>query len=135
MADAKAIVRDYLDQVWNKQNRAAIDQYIAAGYKQHAKGTTPGREGVRAFFAMIDSAFAGAEYVSEGFVSEGDTVAWRWKLSAKHSGPFMGLPATGRSVVITGISMVRVAEGKLAEHWGETDMFGLLQQLGVLPSK
>lgn len=134
-ADAKSIVREYLDQVWKKKNRAAIDKYIAAGYLQHARGTPPGREGVRAFFAMIDSAFSAAAYVPEDFTAEGDKVAWRWTLRAKHTGPFQGLPATGRTVSFTGMSMVRVEDGQLAEYWGEQDTFGLLQQLGVLPSK
>jgi steroid delta-isomerase-like uncharacterized protein len=135
MSDAKAIVREYLDQVWKQRNRAAIDRYVAADYLQHARGTPPGRDGVRAFFAMIDTAFAGAEYLAEGFVAEGDRVSFRWTLRAKHTGPFQGLPATGRPVSFTGMSMVRVEDGKLAEYWGEQDTFGLLQQLGVLPSK
>jgi predicted ester cyclase len=135
MADAKAIVRDYLDQVWNKGNRSIIDTYIAVGYKQHARGTPPGRDGVKSFFAMIDSAFAGATYEFADLIADGDKVAWRWTLRAKHTGPFQGLPATGRPVAITGMSMVRVANGKLAEHWGEQDMLGLLQQLGVLPTQ
>jgi steroid delta-isomerase-like uncharacterized protein len=135
MADAKAIVRDYLFQVWKKNNRAAIDQYISSGYVQHARGTPPGREGVKAFFAMVDSAFPGADYTSEDFIAEGDKVAWRWVLRGKHTGPFQGLPATGKPVAISGMSIVRVEGGQLAEHWGEQDMLGLLQQLGVLPSK
>ncbi|MDB5107019.1 MAG: hypothetical protein JWP91_4708 [Fibrobacteres bacterium] len=135
MPDAKSIVREYLSQVWDKQDRSAIDRCIATGYIQHARATPPGREGVKAFFAMIDSGFSGAEYLAEDFIAEGDKVSWRWVLRAKHTGTFQGLPATGKPVAISGMSMVRVEDGKLAEHWGEQDMLGLLQQLGVLPGK
>jgi steroid delta-isomerase-like uncharacterized protein len=135
MRDGKAIVREYLDQVWNKKDRSAIDRYIAAGYVQHARGSLPGREGVKAFFAMVDSAFPGAAYTVEDLLAEGDRVAWRWVLKGKHKGPFQGLPATGKAISFSGMSMVRIEDGLLAEQWGEQDTFGLLQQLGVLPSK
>lgn len=135
MADNKAIVRAYLDRAWAGKDPKAVDEFIAPDYKQHARNTPPGREGVKAFFAMLRSAFSGIEYEVEGMIAEGDRVAWRWTLKAKHTGPFQGLPATGRSIALPGMSMVRVRDGMLAEHWGEQDMLGLLQQLGVLPSK
>jgi steroid delta-isomerase-like uncharacterized protein len=135
MADNKAIVREYLDRAWIKQDLKAVDDLIAPDYKQHARNTPPGREGVKAFFAMLRSAFSGIEYVVEDMIAEGDRVAWRWTLKARHTGPFQGLPATGRAISLPGMSMVRMRGGMLAEHWGEQDMLGLLQQLGVLPGK
>jgi steroid delta-isomerase-like uncharacterized protein len=135
MADNKAIVREYLDRAWAKRDSTAIDELIAPDYKQHARNTPSGREGVKAFFAMLHSAFSDIAYSVEDMIAEGDRVSWRWLMKAKHTGPFMGLPATGRSVALPGMSLVRVRDGMLAEHWGEQDMLGLLQQLGVLPTK
>ena len=135
MADNKAIVRAYLERAWIKRDPKAVDDLIAPDYKQHARNTPPGREGVKAFFAMLRSAFSEVEYLVEDMIAEGDRVAWRWTMKARHTGPFQGLPATGRSISLPGMSMVRVRDGMLAEHWGEQDMLGLLQQLGVLPTK
>lgn len=129
MADNKTIVRNYLEQAWMKHNHAVIDEYVAPDFVRHAPNTPPGREGVRAFFAMLTSAFSDLDYRVEDMLADGDKVCWRWELHAKHTGPFQGMPATGKSVTITGISIIRLANGKLVEHWGEQNMLGLMQQL------
>jgi predicted ester cyclase len=52
----------------------------------------------------------------------------------RHSqGTFMGLPATGKSITMTGIEIFRIENGKIAELWGEANLLGLMQQLGILP--
>jgi len=129
MSDSKTIVRNYIEQVWLKRNLAAIDEYIAPDYVQHARGAPPGRDGVKAFFAIVNSAFSDLTYNIEDMIAEGDKVCWRWALSGKHTGAFQGMPATGKSIAITGMSIVRLAEGRFVEHWGEQDMLGLMQQL------
>jgi predicted ester cyclase len=47
---------------------------------------------------------------------------------------FMGLPPTGKSITMTGIEIFRIENGKIAELWGEANLLGLMQQLGILPS-
>ena len=66
-------------------------------------------------------------------VAEGDKVVTRWTGRGTHSGPRMGIPPTGRKVEVTGMRMFRLAEGKIVETWVNWDMFGLMQQLGVIP--
>ena len=61
-------------------------------------------------------------------------MATRWTVTALHSGAFRGIPATGRRGYLTGISIDRLAGGKIVESWEVTDDAGLLRQLGVLPS-
>ena len=62
-------------------------------------------------------------------VAEGEKVAVRGTVRAIHHGEFMGIPPSGKQVTFTGIHIFRLAEGKIAEHWLEVDMLGLLQQL------
>jgi predicted ester cyclase len=50
-----------------------------------------------------------------------------------HQGAFMGVPSTGKRVTSTFIDISRIADGKIVEHWNETDMLGMLQQLGLVP--
>ena len=65
---------------------------------------------------------------------EGDTAAARFTITGTDTGGFMGMPPTGKSVTVTGMDFMRFRDGKIVEHWGEMDMLGLLQQLGVIPS-
>ena len=59
-------------------------------------------------------------------------MVWRFTITATHQRPFQGLPPTGKTVRITDINIVRMANGKFVENWGEQDNLGLLQQLGVM---
>jgi len=57
----------------------------------------------------------------------------RVKAWGKHTGDFLGIPATGKEVTMTGIAAHRIANGKIVEHWGQNDVLGLFQQLGAFP--
>jgi steroid delta-isomerase-like uncharacterized protein len=65
-------------------------------------------------------------------VAEDDKVVTRWSATGTHSGDFVGVPASGRLITVTGIHIHRVRHGRLVEHWEELNMLGVLRQLGVL---
>jgi steroid delta-isomerase-like uncharacterized protein len=67
-------------------------------------------------------------------VAQDDKVAVRYTLAGTHRGPFAGVPATGKRVTLSGITLFRLVDGRLAEGWGCADLFGFLQQLGALPT-
>ena len=71
----------------------------------------------------------------EDMIAEEDKVVVRLSMSVTQHGAFLGLPPTGKHVTFTGIDIIRIAGGKLVERWAETDMLGLLQQLGVVPPR
>ena len=129
----KATVRRYLEAVWNQGDLALVDEVIAPTFTQHLTNVAPGRAGVKQFFSMIRTAFPDARMAIEDLIAEGDRVVWRFTIHATHTGPFQGIPATGRSVTITGMNLVRMAGGQIVENWGQQDNLGLLQQLGVVP--
>ena len=66
-------------------------------------------------------------------IASDDKVAIRSTFRGTHDGDFMGIPATGKTVEVGGIDIVRVRDGKFVEHWGLFDAMGLMQQLGVVP--
>jgi predicted ester cyclase len=132
-SDTKSIVRAYLRDVWEKRNLGAIDDYIAGSYVQHGKHAPPGREGVKAFFTALWGAFSEPVYEIGDVLADGDRVCWRWEMRARHTGAFQNIPATGKSITVSGISIVRIEDGKFVEHWGEQDMLGLMQQLRDTP--
>lgn len=129
MPDNKAIVQNYLDRVWNQHDYTAIDENIRSDYIQHSPNVPPGREGVKAFFQMMNSAFSEVKYSVEDMIAESDQVVWRWAINGKHTGVFQGLPPTNKDFVLTGISILRLEDGKFAELWVEQDFVGLMAQL------
>jgi predicted ester cyclase len=70
----------------------------------------------------------------EELVAEGDKVAVRRSYEGTHRGELLGIPPTGKQVRIGGISIFRLTEGKIAEHWEQLDRLALMQQLGVIPA-
>jgi predicted ester cyclase len=73
------------------------------------------------------------QWVAEDLIAEGDKVAYRCTFRATHRGELMGVPATGKVVRYTGISIARLAGGKFVEEWTQEDHLGLMQQLGAIP--
>jgi len=68
-------------------------------------------------------------------ITEEDKVAVRWTATGTHSGDFRGIPPTGKPINIAGVAIYRVAGGKIVEGWSQPDTLGLLQQIGVIPSR
>ena len=97
-------------------------------------GIPPGLEGVRQWFSTLRSAFPDLRINAEDIIAEGDKVVARYSVTGTHQGEFWGIGPTGKQVTFSGIDIVRVADGKLVEHWGEIDALGLMQQLGAIPA-
>jgi steroid delta-isomerase-like uncharacterized protein len=85
-----------------------------------------------AFMSAFTTAFPDARISIEDCIAEQDSVVSRWTLTGTHRGVFQGVPPTGRAVSMAGIEFNRVVEGKIAEHWSQFDMIGLLQQIGEM---
>jgi steroid delta-isomerase-like uncharacterized protein len=136
----KVIVRRIPEQIFSRGDLAVADEVLAEEYVEHALfGTRPvpgvpaGREGFKQLVAKLRAAFPDLRYTVEEMVAEGEMVAARVTARGTHQGELMGIPPTGRQVVVTGIHLCRIADGKLVEHWANQDDLGLLQQLGVIP--
>lgn len=89
--------------------------------------------GIVAAMTGFFTAFPDSRMPLDDVIAEGDRVAMRHSFRGTHKAPFQGIPATGKSVVVTAIVTVKVKDGKVIEGWLNADMFGMLQQLGVVP--
>jgi steroid delta-isomerase-like uncharacterized protein len=129
----KAIIREFFEQVWNQGDEAAIDRFIA----ENASGNDPdfgvGREGFRRQWREWQEAFPDLHFAIEEIVAEGDIVVARWTLTGTQRGPFLGIPPTGRTIRVGGMSMDRLQDGILVSGFDGWDNLGLRQQLGVIP--
>jgi predicted ester cyclase len=83
--------------------------------------------------ATLD-AFPDLERPIDDLVAEGDKVVARWRSIGTHLGSFQGIPPTGKPLMMSGITVFRVADGKVVEEWSESDVLGLLQQMGAIPA-
>lgn len=132
----KALVRRYYEEVWNQGNLALIDELIAPDMPNQATPRFPvGPEGIRMNVEFVRAGLPDLHTVIDDMIAEGDRVVVRWTDYGTHTGPLgpMRVPPTGRSIVYRGINIYRIAGGKIVEDWGEQDMIGLMQQLGMLP--
>jgi predicted ester cyclase len=86
------------------------------------------------FGQMWHAAFPDEQTVFENQIAEGDKVVSRMTSTATHTGGFQGIPPTGKRIRVTGIWIERIADGWIVERWGEVDMLGVMQQLGVIPT-
>lgn len=133
--DNKAAVRQFYEEGFNKHNLTAIDTFIDPNEVDHFSppGTPTGIEGARKLIGMFLKAFPDIHVTVEDMIAEGDTTVARITMSGTHQGAFMGIPPTGKKFSITLIEINRFEGGKSVEHWAETNLLSLLQQLGVIP--
>ncbi len=132
----KDIVRRVLEEIYNQGNLDVADETFAADYIWHnvSGPDVHGPEGMKQHAIMVRNAFPDIHITAEDMIAEGDRVATRWTIVGTHKGEFVGIPPTGVQVTFTGILISRIADGKIVEEWENSDVLGLMQQLGVIPS-
>jgi steroid delta-isomerase-like uncharacterized protein len=133
----KQLVRRWFEEVWNSGRADAIDEMFAENGIAHGLSDDPsqpitGPQEFRPFHTLFRDAFPNMMIVVEDMVAEGDKVAARCSVRAKHEGDFMGREATQAPVEFTGMTIVRVANGKIAEAWNNFDFMRLHKQVGLI---
>ena len=133
----KELIRHVLNELFENYNLGVVDEYHAADFVGHSPppGISPDRQGVKQFARARASAFSDSRFTIEDQIAEDDKVVTRFTSRHTHTGVFMSIPATGKEVTITGIMIHRVVDGKIRDEWTESDMLGLLKQLGVLEAQ
>lgn len=133
----RTLAQRYMEELWNQGKLDVAGELLADDYVVHDPGT-PGRqggvEGEQQAVSLYRSAFPDLHFTLEDVVVEGDRVALRWNSSGTHLGELMGMLPTGRRAGPTGLSIFRVVNGRIAENWHNWDTFGMLQQLGAIPT-
>ena len=110
---------------------------IADDFVEHEEtpGLEPTKEGVKQFFHMYREAFPDLRMEPQDVLATGDKVVARARATGTNQGAFMGMPATGKSVDVQLIDIIRFGDDGLArEHWGVFDALGMMQQLGAIPA-
>lgn len=136
----KAISRRFYEEIFSQGKLEVADEICAADYVNEDPNGPPGGwpvgpAGVKALVNTYRTAFSNLVFTVEDQVADGDQVATRWSSRGTHTGPLPGgIGPTGKSAIVTGISIERYAHGKLVESRVNWDFMGMLQQLGIIPT-
>lgn len=131
----KTLVRRLMTDDISQGNVAVAAEIIAPDFYDHTNppGMQHGLEGHNAIVALFRQAFPDLDWAIDDLIEEGDKVVARTTMRATHLGDFFGIPPTGKAVTATGTHVLRIADGRIAEHWGNNDDLGLMRQLGIVP--
>jgi steroid delta-isomerase-like uncharacterized protein len=132
----KAVLRREVGELYNHTgNLDAVEEIFAPEYVSHepTSGEVRGIEGARQFAATFREAFPDLQNTIEDMVAEGDKVVMRFRGNGTHEGETEAFgPPTGKRMEITGITIKRLADGKIVEAWTNFDALGMMRQLGVM---
>ncbi len=128
-------VTRFRQKAFIERDLAAIDEYLTPDFVDHfaPPWDPPGTEGVRQRFGQAAQAFATTQVRILHSMSQGNVLMQAIRIHMRHTGPFMGIPATGRDIAIGGFDAFEFREGKLAAHWGVYDVSRIPDLLGMTP--
>jgi steroid delta-isomerase-like uncharacterized protein len=128
----KNLIRSFFEKANNTKKTPAdmvTDCFIA-----HIAGADPyDLQAFEKYQETFYSSFSETETIVEDLVAEGDRVAFRGYVRTVHSGEFMGVPASGKEIVVSVVGFARIELGKIAEWWNYPDRLSWMQQIGALP--
>jgi steroid delta-isomerase-like uncharacterized protein len=131
-----AAMKRFYDEVMNKGNVKAIDELVDDKFVDHmvTPGISADKAGLTQMMTMFHTAFPDLQATIEDVIAKGDKVWLYSTMRGTQKGEFMGMPASGKKIEVKGFDIVRFVNGKAVEHWGLSDDFTMLQQLGVIPA-
>ncbi|MGO4586972.1 ester cyclase [Arthrobacter sp. 2RAF6] len=137
MTDGTGLIGRFYKEIIEGGNLDLIDELATDDLVDHEEalpGQPPGKEGVRFFVSAIRTAFPDIKVKTiEPWLTDGHLEACHVVMTGTHRGDMAGVPASGKSVEFGGTDIIRVEDGKVAEHWGSTDTLSLMQQIGAIP--
>jgi steroid delta-isomerase-like uncharacterized protein len=134
MSDYKTLVREMFGAIASGENvDAAIDKYMAEDFVEHEEipGMDNTRDTPRQLFKMMHSAFTDFHVDVHDVLQDGDKAVARISFVGKHTGDFMGVPASGNTVKLDAIDIVQFRGDQCVAHWGLMDRAGAMSQMGA----
>ncbi len=136
-AQNKNIIRRVVDDLWNQGKLDILDEVYHPDYC-HIDPANPlvtDLDSLRTYVEVLRTSFPDMHVDVDEMIAEGDAIAKMWKMQGTFTADFMGIPATNKPVSQSGITVYRMMGGKIKECvWGY-DNFGLMQQLGAIPTE
>ncbi|MFN0152354.1 MAG: ester cyclase [bacterium] len=127
------IVREFVEKVYNEGKLELIEKYIAPDFIDSSPGAPPDARGpafVREQAIGTFALFPDLKFKNEDVIAEGDRVVVRWSSTSSFTGTAGGVKGDGRPVTVSGISIMRIADGMIAESWDIVDRMAMFTQMG-----
>ena len=121
--------------IMNSHDANRFAELVSENYVNHNPGVGPGRTGLIAFMGHLFDTLSDTRVVVEDAFAVGDRVVGRYTYRARHTGPFVGVPASGAEITMRSIDIWRVDSDRFVEHWDELILFDVFQQMGAIPSQ
>jgi predicted ester cyclase len=122
--------RRWFEEVWNKGRRDAIAEMLLPDSVVHEGDIdTAGPDGFYPYYDRLYATFSGIHFEIDDTLADGDRTCLRWTFTAKHTGHGLGVSPSDVNIRVTGITILRIAGGKLIEGWQNWDMLGLMEQI------
>jgi steroid delta-isomerase-like uncharacterized protein len=133
----ETLIHRWFEEVWNKGREDAIDEMfaehgIANGINDAEGNPLRGPENFKIFFRNFRSALSDLQVTVEDTVTEGNKIAARCTVRGKHAGEGIGVSPTNETVEFTGLTIVKLEDGKIVEAWNEFDFMKMYAQVGAL---
>lgn len=133
----KQLIQRWFEEVWNKGRASAIDEMIGEDCFIHGLSDAQGKvvrgpAEYREFYTQFRGAFPDIIVSVEDTVAEDDKVVARCSVRGKHAGEGLGIAATQSPIEFTGITIVRVKDGRIVEAWNNFDFMTMYRQLGMI---
>jgi len=130
----KALIRSYIEEMWNKHLASAADRFVATNFIEHNPRLPQGLAGRKEFVTTVLTAFSDYHGELQDLVAEGDKVVARVQWTGTQDGPYQGRPATHNKLVFSTADFFRIQDGKIAEHWDVVDTLTRAVALGLVPA-
>ncbi len=126
------ICRDLIERGFNNGDLDSLEGLVAHDIVEHQEGSTSGIDGLRALITGLRTQCSDLHLEIQDTATSGDTVWFRIRATGTNDGPLWGRPATGRPIDITVMDVMRIADGRMVEHWGVADRLAVLKQVGAM---
>jgi steroid delta-isomerase-like uncharacterized protein len=126
----------FFEDMLGNGNWSLADDLLASDIIMHHPSSPQPVTGVKnvvGFLGAFRAGFPDMRMKVEFAFGDGKMVAVRWQMSGTHTAELFGIPPSGKSVSVAGISLLRFSDGKVVEDWVSEDSLGLMQQIGVIP--
>lgn len=136
MSNTTLAIRFFVDMI-GKADWSVADEILSPDVVMHhpsSPAPVSGKASVTGFLNAFRAGFPDMNMQVENAFGDGEQIAVRWKMSGTHTADLFGIPPSGKSVTVKGISVLRIANGVVVEDWVAEDSLGLMVQLGLVPA-
>ncbi|HEV2195157.1 MAG TPA: ester cyclase [Candidatus Acidoferrum sp.] len=131
--DNVAVGKRWFEEVWNQRKSKSVTELLAADAVMHGISESGedvrGPEGFLALHAKLLSAFPDMQFTLHDCFGSGDKIVVRWTATMRHTGPGLGIAATGAEIKLRGMGIARISGGKVQETWDNWDRMAMFEQI------